>query len=84
MFVRAALFRRLGGFPEVPILEDVLLSEKLRSVTRPALLEDAAVTDARKFLAMGVWRVSWRALCILARHQIRRPARAGAFFEDVR
>lgn len=53
MFVRTELFRRLGGFPEVPILEDVLLCEKLRRVTRPALLDDRAVTDARKFMANG-------------------------------
>jgi rSAM/selenodomain-associated transferase 2 len=84
MFVRAALFWRLGGFPEVAVLEDVLLSEKLRQATRPAFLQETVVTDARKFLAKGVWRTTLRALAILLRHETGLPVRSGAFFEDVR
>ena len=44
MFVRRELVWRLGGFPERPILEDVLFSEKLRRVTRPVLLGEHALT----------------------------------------
>ena len=33
-FIRRSLFEKLGGFPNVSILEDVLLSEKLVRVTR--------------------------------------------------
>lgn len=82
--MRAALFWRLGGFPEVPILEDVLLSEKLRQATRPAFLTETVVTDARKFLAKGVWRTTLRALGILLCHETGVPLRSHRFFEDVR
>ena len=54
MFVRRALFERVGGFPDVPIMEDVGLSEKLLKLTRPVLLRDYVITDARKFLQHGV------------------------------
>lgn len=56
MFIRRALFERLGGFPEVQILEDVAFCRKLLSVTTPVLLSPPAVTDARKFIKMGIWR----------------------------
>lgn len=84
IFVRAAMFRRLGGFPEVPILEDVLFCEKLRRVTRPRLLPDAIRTDARRFLECGIVRTSLRALAILACHRLRLPIRGRGFHEEIR
>ena len=84
IFVRSELFWRLGGFPEVPILEDVLFSEKLRSATRPVLLDDYVVTDARKFIAKGILRTTARAFLILLRHELRLPVRSTVFFEEVR
>ena len=56
LFIRRALFERLGGFPEVQILEDVAFCQKLLSVTTPVLLSPPVVTDARKFIKMGIWR----------------------------
>ena len=38
MFIRRALFERLGGFPDRPFLEDVLFSRKLVRVVTPLLL----------------------------------------------
>jgi rSAM/selenodomain-associated transferase 2 len=84
MFVRRALFWRLGGFPQVPILEDVQFCEKLLKVTRPVLLEEEVVTDARKFLKMGPWRSLMRCFAILLAHELRLPIPARGFFGDVR
>jgi rSAM/selenodomain-associated transferase 2 len=83
-FVRRELFWRLGGFPEVPILEDVLFSEKLKKVTRPILLEDHVVTDSRKFEQRGIVRSFGRVLMILLCHTCRLRVRNRAFFDDVR
>jgi len=86
MFVRRTLFNRLGGFPDTDKLEDVLFCERLVAATRPVLLDRHVVTDARKFLAMGVWRSLGRVAVILICVQLRRPIPkfALAFFEDVR
>lgn len=84
MFVRRELFWRLGGYPVEPILEDVLFSEKMRRVTRPALLDECVLTDSRKFVQKGVMRSFGRVLLILACHELRLTLRARAFFEDVR
>lgn len=84
MFVRRALFEALGGFPEVPILEDVMFSERLLAVARPVMLESRVVTDARKFVQMGVARSLLRVLAILLCYRLRLPIPARAFFSEVR
>ena len=84
LFVRRALFERLGGFPNRPILEDVAFCERLIAVTNPILLSPSVVTDARKFLKMGVWRSFLRVLLIILHVEFRLPVLPRAFFQDVR
>lgn len=84
LFVRRALFERLGGFPEDHPLEDVVFCERLNRFTRPQLLSACVVTDARKFLQMGVWKSLGRVAWILACHELRLPIPAREFFKDVR
>lgn len=84
IFARAATFQRLGGFPEVPFLEDVLFSEKLRGATKPVLLREAVVTDARRFLEFGIIHSCLRALIILLRHRLRLSVSGRGFREEIR
>lgn len=83
-FVRRALFEQLGGFPNQPILEDVAFCERLIKVTTPLLLSPPVITDARKFLKMGVWRSFIRVLLIILHVEFRLPVLPRAFFQDVR
>ena len=84
LFVQRALFEHLGGFPRVAALEDVIFCERLRRHTRAVLLPQAVTTDARRFLHHGVWRSTWRALAILARHRLGLPALHHGFADEVR
>ncbi len=84
LFVRRALFEQLGGFPNQPILEDVAFCERLITVTTPLLLSPPVVTDARKFLKMGVWRSFIRVLLIILHVEFRLPVLPRAFFQDIR
>lgn len=84
LFVRRSLFERLGGFPLQTILEDVALCERLIAVTTPVLLSPAVVTDARKFLKMGVWKSFIRVLLIILHVEFRLPVLPRAFFQDIR
>ena len=84
LFVRRTLFEQLGGFPNRPILEDVAFCEKLIEITKPLLLSPSVVTDARKFLKMGVWRSFLRVLLIILHVEFRLPMLPCAFFQDVR
>jgi rSAM/selenodomain-associated transferase 2 len=84
LFVRRALFERVGGFPEQPILEDVALCERLLGETRPILLTPPVLTDARKFVQMGIWRSLGRVLLIIMHVQFRVPVLPRQFFRDIR
>lgn len=84
LFVRRALFERLGGFPDQPVLEDVAFCEKLLTVTTPILLSPPVVTDARKFLKMGVWRSFMRVLLIILHVEFKLPYLPRVFFQDIR
>lgn len=84
LFVRRALFERLGGFPEQPILEDIAFCDKLVRVTHPRLLDDSVITDSRKFERMGVWRSLGRVVMILICYEARLPIPGKSFFSEIR
>ena len=83
MFVRSALFRQLGGFPDRD-MEDIAFSLALRRVTRPVMMPEAVVTDSRKFEAMGPLRATARATGLLIRFRLRRNVAGDRFFGDFR
>lgn len=84
LFVRRALFERLGGFPDQPILEDVAFCERLLFRTVPILLSPPVVTDARKFVKMGIWTSFLRVLAIILHVEWGIPVLPRAFFQDIR
>lgn len=56
IFVRRDVFEQVGGFPDIPLMEDVALSKTLRRRARPACLQPAAVTSARRWQKHGIVR----------------------------
>ncbi len=56
MFIKRDLFERLGGFADMPLMEDVELSKRLRQVGPPACITVPVMTSARRWLQHGVWR----------------------------
>ncbi len=59
IFVRRDLFEQVGGFPDIPLMEDVALSRLLRRRHRPACLSSRIRTSARRWESAGVWRTIW-------------------------
>lgn len=84
LFVRRALFDELGGFPNQPMLEDVAFCERLIRVTKPLLLSPPVITDARKFIKMGIWRSFIRVLLIILHVEFRLPVLPRSFFQAIR
>jgi rSAM/selenodomain-associated transferase 2 len=56
IFVRRDRFEAAGGFPEIPLMEDVALSAALRRGGRPACLGLRVVTSGRRWESRGVVR----------------------------
>jgi rSAM/selenodomain-associated transferase 2 len=63
IFATRERFLRAGGFPDIPLMEDVALSAALRRGGRPLCLRQRAVTSSRRWGARGVLRtvaLMWR------------------------
>lgn len=63
MFVRRAAFLAAGGFPDLPLMEDIALSARLKRIGRPACLPDKVVTSGRRWDRHGALRtmlLMWR------------------------
>lgn len=56
MFVRRSVFDRLGGFPQLPIMEDFELSRRLHRTGRLVVLAATSTASARRFQEHGTWR----------------------------
>lgn len=59
LFVPAELFRSIGGFPDLPIMEDFELVRRLKRKGRIEIAPAAARTSARRWLSVGTWRTWW-------------------------
>lgn len=53
LFVRRGVFERIGGFRDMPILEDVEIQERLRREGRFVKLPQPVMTSARRFVRYG-------------------------------
>jgi GT2 family glycosyltransferase len=58
IFVRRAVFEALGGFADVPLMEDVEFSTRLRRHCGVVLLQPAITSSARKHMQQGRWRTT--------------------------
>ncbi len=56
IFVTRAAFRKVGGFADIPLMEDIRLSRDLKRIGRPACLAAKVETSGRRWEAHGVWR----------------------------
>lgn len=60
IFVRRDIFDGLGGFPEIPLMEDVALSRMLKRRGRVACLWSRVTTSARRWESEGVLRTIFK------------------------
>jgi hypothetical protein len=56
IFVRRDAFERVGGFPAVPLMEDVALTKRLREESWPLCLKARVETSSRRWEEHGVWK----------------------------
>ncbi|MEO6958406.1 MAG: TIGR04283 family arsenosugar biosynthesis glycosyltransferase [Burkholderiaceae bacterium] len=63
IFVTRSAFDAVEGFPDQPLMEDIELSKRLLTLSRPACIAQCVVTSGRRWEAKGVWRtifLMWR------------------------
>lgn len=58
LFVRTDVFRALGGFPDIPIMEDFEFVKRLKRRGTVLLVDSPAVTSARRWRHCGMLRTT--------------------------
>ncbi len=56
MFVRRDVFWQVGGFADIPLMEDVELSRRLKARAAPVCLRQRVITSSRRWEEKGILR----------------------------
>ncbi len=56
IFLAAETYRAIGGYPDLPIMEDFELVRRLKKKGRIIVLPASVTTSARRWLRVGVWK----------------------------
>ena len=73
IFITRALFHRIGGFPDIPLMEDIALMQKIKKSRVPfCILSAQAITSARTWHTRGILYT-----------MIRNPVLAGLYYLGV-
>jgi len=59
LFMRRSVFEQIGGFPDVPLMEDVAISKLLRAKAPPVCLREKVTTSSRRWEKHGVTKTVW-------------------------
>lgn len=54
IFARRSAFESIGGFPDLPLMEDIEISTRLKRLSPPACIRQRAVTSGRRWQRHGV------------------------------
>ena len=58
LFINRAIFDQVGGFPELPIMEDFVLVKHLKKQGKIAIAPATVITSGRRWEKLGVWRTT--------------------------
>jgi rSAM/selenodomain-associated transferase 2 len=85
VFVRGAVFQRLGGFRDIPIMEDIDFTRRLKDEGTVIAVRSQAITSFRRWQRRGTLRtiVKMWALRLLYRLGVS-PHRLAQWYADVR
>jgi rSAM/selenodomain-associated transferase 2 len=70
VFVSRGLFEAAGGFPEIPLMEDIALSKRLKAIARPACLRSRITTSSRRWERHGILRTILTMWLLRAAYQL--------------
>jgi rSAM/selenodomain-associated transferase 2 len=75
IFVRRAVFQKLGGFAPIPLMEDVEFSPRLRRAGKVVLLDPPLRSSARHHEREGAWRRTIQNGALLLLYKVGVPPR---------
>jgi len=85
IFVRRESFHKLGGYPEIPLMEDVAFARALKQAGEVACLKSRVTTSARRWENEGLWRTVLKMWILKALYLVGvSPVRLKRFYGDAR
>ncbi|MCB7128328.1 MAG: TIGR04283 family arsenosugar biosynthesis glycosyltransferase [Candidatus Brocadiales bacterium] len=85
LFLTRKTFEKLGGFKDIPIMEDVDIIRRLRRRGRLHIIQDPVVTSARRYLDRGIYRQHFLNLFLFAAYFCGvSPERLKKLYDDAR
>jgi rSAM/selenodomain-associated transferase 2 len=70
MFIRREVLERIGGVPDMPLMEELELCRRLRMAGRLVLADATVTTSARRFRKLGVVRTYLRMWSVMIRYRM--------------
>ena len=58
IFLKTETFRSVGGFPDIPVMEDFEIIRRLRRLGKIRIVDAPAITSARRWHDQGAWRTT--------------------------
>lgn len=59
IFITRELFEKINGFSNIPLMEDIDISRRLKRHSRPLCLKQSVTTSSRRWEIRGIWRTVW-------------------------
>lgn len=54
VFVKKYPFEIVKGYPDIPLMEDIELSKKLKNISRPVCIKESLITSSRRWEQKGI------------------------------
>ena len=75
IFVEQGLFNELGGYADLPLMEDIDLSRRLKQRCPPHCLSHRVITSSRRWETNGIIRTIMTMWCLRAAYALGVPAK---------
>jgi len=70
IFIRSRLFHKIGGFPDLPIMEDYEIIRRLRKKGKIVTSPLPALTSSRRWQTLGIWKTTFLNSAIVAAYYL--------------
>ena len=85
IFVKRDVFHEIGGFPEIPIMEDLQFVRKIRIISRGVEVKSPVKTSVRRFENSGITRTFFRMWILRTLYYLgMSPERLTKYYNDIR
>jgi hypothetical protein len=85
IFVKRDVFHEIGGFPEIPIMEDLQFVRKIRIISRGVEVKSPVKTSVRRFENSGITRTFFRMWILRTLYYLgMSPERLAKYYNDIR